>query len=262
MIQIDLKKPYNYATNSIFPHKAVELMPINTGIDYNLSNLGITISDVESIKKYFESVKDRLVSLLATYGFSEEYAAPFFLMELVHNSKEHPPKPEDAVPGGDVKSLEDYDNIAYAHCGNKSNAMGALCKAFGLEYDTISYRDIQSWAHSFIEVLVEGKKEIFCPAFNMWINFSHADVIENPFRDRRYLYFYSPAHFSMSKNGDSFDKTIGKYITEKGHTTKKYNLTWFSLMGISTLVPPIHTLHKNGELVYDITKDPRFNLIQ
>lgn len=261
-IQVNLNQKYMYTSNTIRPKTVAELFPVDFGVDFDLESNGVDLSNKDSVNEHYESAAEKMTDSISGYGFDDEYAQVFHLTELVHFSKAHPPKPEDAVSDDQIKTIDDYLEIPYAHCGNKSLALSMLFNEFDIEHSVISYSDINGWAHGFTEVTLQGRKEIFCPTFNMWMSTNTDQLMANPFTPRRYMCMYSPAYYSASKDEDFYDEHIGDYVDQRGHTTKKYNIEWFSMIGMYPLVPPIYTLTRDGEQIYDIRKDNRFSFVK
>jgi len=200
-------------------------------------------------------------------AIDEELALLFFLTNLVHISKYYPPRGVEQED--EFNSIDSYyKNMKYAHCGHKAKLLEIFLDTLNRykKYRVILYKDINNWAHSFVEVSCNGKQYLFCPTFNMFLNTDINNLIKNPWIPREVLYLYSQEYYKSNLNNTSYEEFYSLRVDSNLHTTLKYNREWFAFIGFYPWIPPIYSLteinNDKERIIYDIQKDKRFKFIK
>ncbi len=131
------------------------------------------------VTAYYERNRDRLSSLWKIDH--ETRLAATFAMYVTHISK-----PYGEVPTT-VESLTEFLSQERAHCVTYSYAEADIAEALGLTWRMMEF---ETGAHTWIEVLIDGRWETFDAMSNVWLSVSMDEALLRA--PRRYRMFYTP----------------------------------------------------------------------
>ncbi|WP_022852262.1 hypothetical protein [Limisalsivibrio acetivorans] len=265
---INMNTTYNYYSREIRPSVIVEVFPARLP-EADLEPLKQLDDDAglaARMEEMYDSVKDEVDSALEGRGFSDSQQKILFFTDLLHRAVPFTPmgKRETAANKSVPQSLREYLDAPFAGCDVKAESLLKLLKTLDIKCRYVQFADTQNWSHAFMEVDTGDGYEMYCPTFNLWMKTNIDEIIEDPWRTRKFMELYSSEFCLDTPFGDDngFEEFIDEQADANDHTVFKYNRSWFTCMGYYPMVPPSVLFQVDYKPYYDMRKDDRYLFVK